>query len=75
MTKINKGSLNGNCHKDKDIESRISLNVNDVAGLVDCAFKVSDKRVATLKLLKEAILKNNSDDVLKYAKIICGLNV
>ncbi len=73
MTKINKGLLNNNFNK--DIDSRISLNVNDVAGLVDCAFKVSDKRVATLKLLKEAILKNNSDDVLKYAKIICGLTV
>jgi len=55
--------------------ARICLDQSlcDVDGLVALALSKSATQVEKIKMLREAILRNANDDVLRYSADICGL--
>jgi len=72
--KIDKNNSSGN-KVDLLFEYRegLALNEHERIELIEKALEVSKKRSEILEKLKNAILKNNVEDIKRYAKMICGL--
>jgi hypothetical protein len=47
--------------------------ISNLAGLIDAALQIADKRREKLQHLRTAILNSNTKEVYKYAREICGL--